>query len=88
MPAILQKGFKISNNMKKISLVFLTLISSYAFIGVSKANAEASCSNARCHTVGEGYCLPGSAISFRSSCPEINCLLGQSCDWEMPGFGE
>lgn len=74
--------------MKKI-IGFISCMALFYFIGMpqdSYAFEEGeTCSNARCHTVGEGYCLPGNAISFRSRCPEFNCLVGEDCTWE-PGF--
>lgn len=57
--------------------------------GISKeANAEPSCDNARCHSVGN-VCLPGHQISFRESCtdPEwggLRCELDLPCDFLFP----
>lgn len=48
--------------------------------------AEATCSYARCHTVGEGFCLPGHQISLRESCDYWACVFTEDCDftWEPP----
>lgn len=46
-----------------------------------KSSAEASCDNARCHSVGMGYCLPGHEISLRKRCDEFACTIGQGCDF-------
>ena len=50
-----------------------------------EAKSAASCANPRCHSVGEGYCLPGHWFSLRGDCDPMGCLSGQDCDYVWPG---
>ena len=43
--------------------------------------ANETCEFARCHTVGEGYCLPGCPVSLRKKCDYFACLFGEDCDY-------
>lgn len=57
---------------KSFSLSLLILLLN---LGVSiPIYASASCMNPRCHSVGYGFCLPGSQISFRKECGIYSCL--------------
>ncbi|SIS49047.1 hypothetical protein [Belliella pelovolcani] len=45
-----------------------------------ESSAEASCDNAKCHSVGMGYCLPGHKISLRASCDYLKCKATADCE--------
>lgn len=66
------------NIMGKKILIFVGLML-FSNLHSIQSFAGASCMHPRCHSVGEGYCLPGHQISFRSSCGFDECLIATFC---------
>lgn len=67
---------------KSFSFSFLFLLLN---LGVSiPIYASASCMKPRCHSVGYGFCLPGSQISFRKACGLESCIYNLDCNFGNP----